>query len=244
MIKLAYSDVDLQVHVRLQTTLGSSHERIPPVREISQTLDRGLRLLEILAATPSGMTITEASKVLGVNRTVVYRLGSTLEQHGLVRRGSRGRMSVGLSVLSLASSVHPLIRQTAQPILRSLADEAGATAHLTIADGSEALAVAVVEPTWTDFHVAYRVGSRHELDRGAAGKAIITGRSGAIGFVVTTGELQSGAHGVAAPVLNVPGLEASVGVVSLSEINSDSLGPRVMAAAADVASRLGETTES
>lgn len=218
---------------------------MPVVREISQTLDRGLRLLELLAATPSGLSITEASKALGVNRTVIYRLGSTLEEHGLVRRGARGRMSVGLSVLSLASSVHPLLRQAAQPILRSLADEVGATAHLTIADGAEALAVAVVEPTWTDFHVAYRVGSRHELDRGAAGKAILTGRSGSSGFVVTTGELQTGAYGVAAPVLGVAGLEASVGVVSLTGLDADGIGSRVIAASADVAARLGtEATAS
>lgn len=147
-------------------------------------------------------------------------------------------MSVGLSVLALASSVHPLLRQSALPVLRSLADEAGATAHLTIADGSEALAVAVVEPTWTDFHVAYRVGSRHDLDRGAAGKAILTGRSGASGLVATTGELQSGAHGIAAPVLDVAGLEASVGVVSLTDLDPDVIGPKVLAAASDVAARI------
>lgn len=43
-------------------------------------------------------------------------------------------------------------------------------------DGSEALAVAVVEPTWTDYHVAYRAGFRHPLDRGAAGRAILAAR--------------------------------------------------------------------
>ena len=32
-----------------------------------------------------------------------------------------------------------------------------------------------VEPTWTDFHVAYRVGARHSLELGAAGKAIAAG---------------------------------------------------------------------
>ena len=49
----------------------------------------------------------------------------------------------------------------------------GCTAHLTIADGDEALALAVIEPSWTDFHVSYRVGARHPLDRGAAGRAIL-----------------------------------------------------------------------
>ena len=68
-----------------------------------------------------------------------------------------------------------MLRDLAVPVLRALAESVGCTAHLTVADGEEALALAVVEPSWTDFHVAYRVGSRHPLNRGAAGKAILAG---------------------------------------------------------------------
>ena len=130
--------------------------------ETSQTLDRGLRVLRVLAESPEGLTVTELSNRLQVNRTVVYRLISTLEQHGLVRRDARSRLFVGLGVLHLASGVQPLLRDLAMPVLRGLAESLGSTAHLTVADGEEALALAVVEPSWTDFHVSYRVGSRHE----------------------------------------------------------------------------------
>ena len=129
--------------------------------ETSQTLDRGLRVLKLLADTDHGLTVTELAAKLGVNRTVVYRLLATLEQHSLVRRDLGGRARVGLGVLGLAHQVHPLLREAALPALRSLAEDIGATAHLTLVDGSEALAVAVVEPTWTDYHVAYRTGFRH-----------------------------------------------------------------------------------
>lgn len=147
--------------------------------ETSQTLDRGLRVLKLLADTDHGLTVTELSNKLGVNRTVVYRLLATLEQHALVRRDLGGRARVGLGVLRLGRQVHPLVREAALPALRSLAEDIGATAHLTLVDGSEALAVAVVEPTWTDYHVAYRAGFRHPLDRGAAGRAILAARRGA-----------------------------------------------------------------
>jgi DNA-binding IclR family transcriptional regulator len=53
--------------------------------------------------------------------------------------------------------------------------------------------------------------------------------------VVTSGELQAGAHGVAAPVLGVEGLEASVGVVAMSALDVASVGPLVQAAADEVA---------
>jgi DNA-binding IclR family transcriptional regulator len=206
--------------------------------ETSQTLDRGLRLLTLLADAAGGVTVTEMATALGVNRTVVYRLAATLEQHGLVRRGGDGRLSLGFAVLSLATRVHPLLRQAALPALRALAEDVGATAHLSVADGAEALAVAVVEPSWTDIHVAYRVGSRHDLRRGAAGRAILGGRAGDASYVSSRGELQPGAQGVAAPVIGVPSVEASVGVVALTGLELDTVGPRVVAAAREVAGQL------
>lgn len=208
--------------------------------ETSQTLDRGLKVLEVLAASPQGLTITALAAQVGVNRTVVYRLVATLQDHGLARRDTAGLVHVGLGVLGLARGLQPVLRDLTSPVLRALAEKLGMTAHLTVADGGEALAVAVVEPTWTDFHVGYRVGARHPLGRGAAGRAILLGRSGIDdGYVETSGELQAGAHGVAAPVPAMEGLEASVGIVTLGDLDVDAVGPQVVAAAAEVAARLG-----
>ena len=189
------------------------------------------------------MTITALAAEIGVNRTVVYRLVATLEQHGLARRDGSGRLHVGLGVLALARGLQPVLRDLASPVLRALAVQVGSTAHLTVSDGGEALAIAVVEPSWTDYHVAYRVGARHPLEQGAAGKAILLGRTsggrhGAPGYVETVGEIQPGARGIAAPLLGVEGLEASVGLVSLGDLDGAELGPQVVAAAADVARRL------
>ena len=207
--------------------------------ETSQTLDRGLRVLDVLARAPGGLTVTELAGQLGVNRTVVYRLVSTLEQHALLRRDGRGRLHVGLGVLHLASAVQPVLRDLAVPVLRALAEKVGCTAHLTVAEGDEALALAVVEPSWTDFHVAYRVGARHPLSKGAAGKAILAGREpGGPSYVATSGELQAGAQGVASAVRGIDGLEASIGIVTLDDIDVEAIGPLVAAAAAEVAARL------
>ncbi|MBY9076535.1 helix-turn-helix domain-containing protein [Nocardioides sp. WL0053] len=213
--------------------------------ETSQTLDRGLRVLDVLAHSPGGLSVTELAAAVDVNRTVVYRLVATLEQHGLARRDTAGKLHVGLGVLSLARGLQPVLRELAAPVLRTLAEELGATAHLTVADGGEALAIAVVEPSWTDFHVAYRVGARHPLDQGAAGRAILRGRGlaavdgpGEEAVVQTVGELQPGARGLAAPVLGVEGLEASVGIVTLGDLDVAKVGPRVRAAAEEVARRL------
>lgn len=206
--------------------------------ELSQTLDRGLVVLLRLADRPDGLTVAELAAELGVGRTVVYRLVRTLEAHDLARRDASGRVSLGLAAVGLASAVSPRIRAATSPVLRRLADQAGATAHLTVVDGDEGSVLVAVEPTWTQVHVAYRVGARHSLQRGAAGRAILAGRAGESGAVATSGELQEGASGIAAPVLGVPGLEASVGVVALQPLDLEQIGPMVVAAAAELADRL------
>ncbi|GAA4730391.1 helix-turn-helix domain-containing protein [Phytohabitans rumicis] len=206
--------------------------------ETAQTLDRGLRLLHLVADAPGGLTVTEAAARLGVGRAVVYRLVGALVEHGMVRRDSRSRLRLGAGLLLLARRAQPLLADAARPALRRLAEGIGATAHLTIAEGGEAVALAVVEPSWTAFHVAYRTGSRHPLERGAAGRAILAGRQGDPSPVATSGELQPGAYGVAAPVLGLEGLEASVGVVAMSPLDPDVIGPQVLSAAAAIAHAL------
>ncbi|WP_433082343.1 IclR family transcriptional regulator [Dactylosporangium sp. CA-052675] len=206
--------------------------------ETAQTLDRGLRLLHLVADTPAGLTMTEAAAALGVGRAVVYRLAATLIEHGMIRRDRSGRLRLGAGLLHLARRAQPLVADAALPALRRLAETVGATAHLTIADGGEAYALAVVEPSWTQFHVAYRTGSRHPLDQGAAGKAILAGRRGDYTPVTTTGELQPGAHGVAAAVPHVEGLDASVGVVALAELDTATVPAEVATAAAAIARAL------
>jgi DNA-binding IclR family transcriptional regulator len=206
--------------------------------ETAQTLDRGLRLLHLVADAPAGLTVTEAAGRLGVGRAVVYRLATTLGEHGMIRRDSGGRLRLGAGVLHLARRAQPLVADAALPSLRRLAEQVGATAHLTIAEGGEGLALAVVEPSWTQFHVAYRTGSRHPLELGAAGRAILAGRAGSYGYVMSTGQLEPGAYGVAAPVPAVEGLEASVGVVALAALDADVVGPQVVATAAAVGKAL------
>ena len=210
--------------------------------ETSQTLDRGLRVLEILADNPAGLTVTETATALGVSRTIVYRLVVTLEQHGFLRRAQDGRCRLGMASMSLARQIHPVIRDAALPFLRKLAEGVGATAHLTLVEGSEALAVAVVEPTRSEMHLTYRVGSRAPVDRGVAGRAAVAtrtpGRALEPGWVISGGDPSQGGYAVAAPVLGVVGFEASVGVLSMSELDAAKVGPPVVSAAADIARAL------
>jgi DNA-binding IclR family transcriptional regulator len=211
-----------------------------------QTLDRGLRLLELLADAPDGLPVAHLAATLDVHRAIVYRLLATLAAHRLVHRGEDGRYRLGTGLVRLARGVAPRLQAAAMPELGRLAEDVGATATLTVADGQEAVALAVVEPRNTLIHVAYRPGLRHALELCAPGRAILIGRPASAadspavtrgrrrGYVVSRGEIQPGASGLAAPV---PGADASVGVVSLVDLG-EQVAARVIAAARAIGAAL------
>ncbi len=207
-----------------------------------QTLDRGLRLLRLLGGAPDGLTVSELAERLGVHRAIVYRLLGTLAAHRLVIRGDDGRHRLWTGLVELARGVIPRWRNVAEPELSALADELSATATLSVASEDSAVALLVVEPRSTEFHVAYRPGARHPMNRGATGKAILVGRppepgepedvtaARSQGYISTRGELQPGAVGVAAPIVVDGWADACVGVISLVELGPEAAHRVVQAA--------------
>jgi DNA-binding IclR family transcriptional regulator len=212
-------------------------------RGVVQTLDRGLRVLELLAEANDGLTVGEIAARMGIHRASAYRLVSTLEACGYVLRRIDGRYCLWMALLELSRRVLPELRALAMPILDSLADDIGATAHLTVLDGEEAVTVAVVEPRRTQMHIVHRPGLRHSVHVGASGRAILATRPpepdeapeiAAVreaGYAESYGELYPGAIGIAAPVAarGYAG-EASIGVVALAQLPA-SAPARVIAAA-------------
>ncbi|GAA3653608.1 IclR family transcriptional regulator [Microbacterium marinilacus] len=138
----------------------------------SQTLSRGIRLLEILAAAERGMSIDELAAALGVHRSVAYRLLRTLEEHGLISRGAGGVVALGAGLAALASSVSRDLQQAAWPELTEAADELGMTCLLVMLEQDEGITVVSAPPRRT-VAVSYQPGHRHPITRGAPGKAML-----------------------------------------------------------------------
>ena len=217
---------------------------------LAKTFDNGLRVLIHLAGTPAGHTTAEIASGLGLDRTVTYRLLATAAGRGLVVTDSAGRHTVGPGALQLAAAFRRDLREAADPILAALAEALSATTFLTVADGDDGVVVSVSEPRATAMHVAYRAGSRHRLDQGAPGLAILAAlparpqeRSDvaiarARGYAVTQGELQPGASGIAC-ALPTGDIAASVGVVTLQPLNVEKVVPPLRSAAQSIAHALG-----
>ncbi len=153
---------------------------------------------------------------LGLSRTIVYRLVSTLVEHRLVRRAPNGSITMAAGALALTQHVLGSIREASRGVLADLAREAGATAHFSVLDGEDILAVAVEEPPFTNFHVAYRVGARTDRGVGALGEAVAAAERGEKGIFESEGQLIPGAHGIVASLPQLDGPPAAIGLVTLA----------------------------
>lgn len=140
----------------------------------SQTLSRGIRILEILAAARGSLTIDEIAVRLEVHRSIAYRLMRTLEQHGLVGRDASGSVSLGPRMAALAAGVAHDLQAEALPELTAVANDLAMTCFLAVLDRDECITLTSVEPRHAIASVAQRPGARHSLAVGAPSKAILS----------------------------------------------------------------------
>lgn len=225
----------------------------PPETSLSKTLDKGLQTLEFVADNPSGVTLAEISRHLGVHRTIAHRLVGTLEHHRLVRRTQSKLILPAAGLIRLAESVDQDLRAVARPLLQDLADKLSATTHLVVTTTAESVqALLVIEPAQADVHIAFRAGQVHPIWRGSAGKAILAARSPQAderaeitaarerGYAVSKGEVIPFGCGVSAAVPSAPGMpEMSIGVTLVDDSRVEEVGPIVVRQAQQLSALLG-----
>lgn len=220
-----------------------------------QGLERGLLAVEILSQSDRGLTIAELAVELGIDRSIVYRIVETLESHALVSPAEGRRWRLGPAVVTLAERFQPQLIGAAEPVLQDLADTARSAAFLTVSQGpAECLVLLGAEPREHRglVHVGYRIGARHPLTRGANGVAILAAwppradestevaQTRERGYAMTANQLETGATGVAVGFV-APGLPgASIGVVTMDDIDVAETSRQVRAAVSRLTSVLGE----
>ena len=150
--------------------MSGSNGRAPA----SQTLSRGIRILEILADARGPLSIDDLAARLGVHRSIAYRLVRTLEDHGVVARDASGRVQLGARMAALAAGVAHDLQAEALPELTAVANELGMTCFLAVLDRDECITLASVEPRHAVASVAQRPGARHSILVGAPSKAILS----------------------------------------------------------------------
>jgi DNA-binding IclR family transcriptional regulator len=182
----------------------------------SQTLARGLSALQAVSNSATGITAQQVADHIGVHRTIAYRLLSTLAQQRFVVKGEDGKYRPAAALAVLGASFDNNLRALSVPTLRTLADDLGATVSLLVAEGDQQVAIAVIVPTLVFYQLSFHEGSRHPLERGAAGIALLAcmpprpGERDLVpltreqGWVITHGEIEPDTYGLAVPVKRRP----------------------------------------
>lgn len=136
---------------------------------------RVLMILEVLAESSSGLTLSQLVRKLGSPKSSTYRLLLTLERRGYLQRNQQtGRYMFGLKLLSLVNRALNGIelREQAAPFLKALMERTKLTVHMALLEQNEAVLIEKVEPlgliklgTW--------IGKRMPVHCTGVGKALI-----------------------------------------------------------------------
>jgi IclR family acetate operon transcriptional repressor len=140
------------------------------------TLDRGLRILELLAGddAKSGMTLTELSHALGMHRSTLFRFLATLRARGYIdREPVTDRYRLASRVLTIAGAFLDRfdIRHVARPALQALCDSTHELVHFATLDRGEVVTIERIEGK-DPVSLQTGIGARRPVYCTASGKAI------------------------------------------------------------------------
>lgn len=208
-------------------------------------LDKAVRVVRAVATGPQ--SLNELQQTTELPRATVHRLAVALEAHGLLRRHADGRFDLGWELAALGRVVSDRfpLAEVALPVLVALRDDTGEGTQLFVREGlSRRCVVSLQSPHALRWIVPE--GVLFPLDVGSAGR-VLTGETGAAGWVQSVEEREPGVASVSGPVVSKDGTVVAAVSVSgpvdrLSREPGERFGIDVVRAAAAIAARLGTAT--
>jgi DNA-binding IclR family transcriptional regulator len=233
----------------------------------NKTLQKGLLILEALAAEAREFSLAEVASMVALDKSQTCRLLQTLAAMDYVIRDPRTRKyRIGLRTLELSSSILSRMElyRTGIPYLRDLSDRVHATSYLGVLHQGRVLVIATVYPAGVYRDNAPGFGSVMALRNCAMGKVLLAhmspeeaGEIGAefkkqleriraedVAVIIKGANLTESVVGVAAPVRNYEGqviaaLGASLGLSAWQEHDQGDFREAVKTAAAGLSFGLG-----
>jgi DNA-binding IclR family transcriptional regulator len=143
--------------------------------ESIRAVERALDVLQCFTSQTPELTMSQISSLIGINKSTVHRLLSTLERKRFVERDPlSGVYKPGLRLLQIASLAmeHNSLRRLAAPFLHNLCDQYRENVNLSILDGGDVVYVDVVESSQR-VKLAATPGQQLPAFCTASGKAIL-----------------------------------------------------------------------
>ncbi|MFJ2443760.1 MULTISPECIES: IclR family transcriptional regulator [unclassified Streptomyces] len=140
--------------------------------------DRVLAVLKELARHPDGAGLEELTRAIDSPKPTVHRALGALRRAGLADQDARGRYVLGDEFLRMAFAHHEARPEHVRirPVLESLADRFGETAHYAVLEGREVVYRAKVDPPTGAVRLTSTVGGRNPAHTTGVGKLLLSHR--------------------------------------------------------------------
>jgi DNA-binding IclR family transcriptional regulator len=137
--------------------------------------DRVLAVLVELAEHPLGVSLDELAQRLAYPKPTIHRALAALRRARLAAQTGRGRYVLGDEFIRLALRNHEARPDAVQvgPILRTLTERFGETAHYAVLEGDEVVYRAKEDPEGGAIRLTSTVGGRNPAYRTAVGKLLL-----------------------------------------------------------------------
>jgi DNA-binding IclR family transcriptional regulator len=141
---------------------------IPKYR--APALDKGLDILELLAAAPTAMSMREIADRIGRSSSEIFRMMQVLEGRGYIARdaGDSFALTNRLFILGMERPPVRSMVETAFPVMHRLADRIRQPCHLVVPSQEQIVVIARVDAPG-DLGFVVRVGHRRPLENSTSG---------------------------------------------------------------------------
>jgi DNA-binding IclR family transcriptional regulator len=146
-----------------------------PAKYRAPALDKGLDIIELLAASHRPLSIADISDGVGRSRGEIFRMLQVLEERDYI---SRGEGDTGYSItprLFRLGMEQPPVKsavETALPVMHRLAEEVDQSCHLVVPSGDQIVVIARVDPPG-DVGLVVRIGHRRPMSQSASGNVLL-----------------------------------------------------------------------
>jgi DNA-binding IclR family transcriptional regulator len=154
---------------------------IPPktTRYRAPALEKGLDVIELLAAEKSPLNLSAISQRLGRSSGELFRMLQVLEFKGFITTAENGAGYVLTNKLfALAMTQAPVrsLVETALPIMRKLTHDIGQSCHIAVASEDQIVVITRIERPG-DLGFSVRIGYRREIARATSGLVLFAYQS-------------------------------------------------------------------
>jgi DNA-binding IclR family transcriptional regulator len=138
-------------------------------------LEKGLEILELLAAEQKPMTLAQISAQLGRSKSEIYRMLAVLEKKRYLARGEdTDFFSITNKLFNLGMSVPPVgtLVESAFPVMHALAEATQQPCHLAVASDYRMVVIARVESP-SRLGLSVKVGHSLYLFESCSGRVLL-----------------------------------------------------------------------